>query len=311
MPLLMQRMALLAKRETTYGVDAAPTGAANAIQALNVQITPLVMLREARQLAKTYLGNDQVIVGGFYGQMAFEVEAAGSGLAGTAPAYGPLHRACGFAEALSAGVSATYTPVSFGFDSVTLWGHIDGVVHKIVGCRGELGFRGNYRSATMWTYDFQGIFVPVADAALPTAVLTAFQKPLAFNKANSPTFTVHGTSGIILRNLGWAMNNQVAYRNLVNSEAVRITGRAPTHSLDMGAELMATKNWFNTTLQGTTGAIQLIHGTTAGNIIEMNMPAASIEEARYSDFEGDAYLNTSGKLMAGASGNDEISIVVR
>lgn len=311
MPLQMQRMALLAKRETTYGTDAAPTGAANAIQARNVNITPLVMLREARDLARTYFGNSDDVIGGFYGRLAFEVEAAGAGAAGTVPGYGVLHRACGFAEAVSAGVSVTYTPVSSAFDSATMWMHIDGVVHKLVGARGELGFRGNNRSATMWTYDFQGIFVPVADLVLPTAVLTAFQKPLAFNKANTPTFTLHSVSGIALRNMSWQMGNQVAYRNLVNSELVRITGRQPTGRLEMAAELMAVKNWFTTVRDGASGSMQLVHGTAAGNIVEINQPQVQLTEVAYDNFEGDAMLNATTKLMPSASGNDEVSIVVR
>ena len=39
--LLFRKKALLAKVETTYGTDAAPTGALNAIQTRNLQIEPL------------------------------------------------------------------------------------------------------------------------------------------------------------------------------------------------------------------------------------------------------------------------------
>ncbi|MDP3222526.1 MAG: hypothetical protein Q8M96_05275, partial [Rubrivivax sp.] len=176
--------------------------------------------------------------------------------------------------------------------------------------RGDLGLRGSYRSALMWTYDFMGLFVPVTDAALPTAVYTAFQKPLAFNKANTPTFAIHGVAAQVLRNFTLGMGNQVVYRNLVNSEAVRIVDRKPVGTLEMAAELMAVKNWFNTVRDATTGALQLVHGVTPGNIVEINAPAVQISEASYSEFEGDAMVNTSTKFMP-VSGNDEFSITVR
>jgi hypothetical protein len=165
--------------------------------------------------------------------------------------------------------------------------------------------------ATMYGLNYKGIFVPVTDAALPSpTTLSGFIPPLAMNKANTPTFVIHGVSGAILKSFSLAMNNQVVYRNLVNSEAVRITDRKPTGSFVMGAELMAVKNWFQTVEQATTGAMQLVHGTTAGNIVEINAPAMQLNDVNYEEFEGDAMLSGTSKFMP-VSGNDEFSITVR
>ena len=316
MPILMRKMAMLAKIESSYGVDSTPTGAANAILARNAAVTPIATVREARDLSRPYLGNSSDVIGAFYGQIKFDVEAAGPGAAGGIPAWGVLHRACGLAQVNTPGVSTVYTPVSQGFESVVLYfylgaeGSNQAVLHKFLGARGNLSFKGSNRSATMWQYDFMGLFVPVTDAALPTSVFTAFTDPLAFNKANTPTFVVHALSAQILRNFTLDLGNQVVYRNLVNSEAVRIVDRKPSGTLEMGAELMATKNWFNTVRDATTGAMQLIHGTTAGNIIEITQPALQLNDVSYSEFEGDAMLNATTKSMP-VSGNDEFAITAR
>jgi hypothetical protein len=309
MPLLMRKMALLAKLETTYNVDAVPTGAANAMVVRNVRVNPLTVESEARDIARPYLGNNDTVVGAFYGSLEYDIEAAGSGVAGTAPKWGPLMQACGFAQVVTAGVSVTYTPVSSAFSSLSKYFYLDGVLHKFTGSRGSVAFKGNNRSPTMWGYRFLGLFQPVVDAVLPTADYTGFVKPLAFNTANTPTFTIHGVAGV-LRNLSIDMANQVSYRNLVNSEAVQLLDRKPVGSLEMEATLMATKNWFNTARDGSTGALQLIHGTTPGNIIEINAPGVQVTDPQYSEFENAAMLQ-AGMVLRPNIGNDEISIVVR
>ena len=310
MPLLMRKLAVLAKLETAYGVDSTPTGAANAILARNVAVTPIATVREARDLYRPYLGNSSNVIGAFYGQLRYEVEAAGGGAAGAIPGYGPLLRACAMAQVNTPGVNTVYTPVSQNFESIVQYFYLDGVLHRFLGNRGDWGFRGSNRSATMFTFDFMGLFVPVADAVLPTAVYSGFVDPLAFNKANTPVFTIHGLTAQILRNFTFSMGNQVVYRNLVNSEAVRIVDRKPVGTLEMGAELMATKNWFNTVRDATTGNLVLEHGTVAGNIVAISAPALQLNELSYSAFEGDAMLSASTKFMP-LNGNDEFTLTVR
>lgn len=310
MPLLMRKLAVLAKTEVTYAVDSNPTGAANAILVRNVEVTPIATVRESRDLYRPYLGNSKDVIGAFYGQIRYEVEAAGGGGAGTVPAWAPLHRACCLAQVNTPGVSTVFTPVSSNLESVVQYFYLDGVLHQFRGVRGNVGLRGTYRSALMWVYDFMGLFVPVTDSPLPTAVYSSFQEPLAFNKANTPIFSIHGVSAQVLRNFTLDMGNQVVYRNLVNSEAVRIVDRKPAGTLEMAAELMAVKNWFNTVRDATSGALQLVHGTVAGNIIEINAPAMQISDASYSEFEGDAMVNATAKYMP-VNGNDEFTITVR
>lgn len=316
MPLLMRKLAVLAKTESTYGVDSTPTGAANAILARNVEVTPIATVRESRDVYRPFLGNNKDVIGAFYGQISYQVEAAGPGSAGGIPAWGPLHRACGLAQVNTPGVSTVYTPVSQNFESVVQYfylgaeGSNQGVLHKFLGSRGELAFTGNNRSATMWQYNFMGLFVPVVDSTLPTSVFTGFVDPLAFNKANTPTFAIHGVSAAVLRNFSLNLGNEVVYRNLVNSELVRIVDRKPGGTLEMAAELMAVKNWFNTVRDTTTGTLQLVHGTVPGNIIEINAPAVQINDATYREFEGDAMVGATCKYMP-VNGNDEFSITVR
>ena len=307
--MFFRKLALLAKIETTYATDAVPTGAANAILARNVNVTPLEVEEEVRDIYQPYLGNLGSIVTAFYGKIDYEVEIAGAGAAGTAPKYGPLLRSCGLAEVISAGVSATYTPVSSGFEAVSKHFYLDGVLHKFLGTRGSVSAGFSAKSVPMWKFSYVGLFQPVTDAALPTATYTGFVTPLAVSKANTPTFTIHGIAAV-MKSLSLDLANEVKYRNLVNYEGVDNVDRKPGGSLEIESNLMAVKNWFDIARNKTAGARNIIHGTTAGNIVQIQAPSVQINQPRYQEADGIVMLN-AGLTLQPSSGNDEISIVVK
>ena len=89
---------ILAKIEVTQYTDSVPTGAANAVLVGNVNITPLDAQNIDRNILLPWMGEVQQIVGPASKKISFEVDLAGSGTAGTAPAYDALLQACGFAS---------------------------------------------------------------------------------------------------------------------------------------------------------------------------------------------------------------------
>lgn len=308
--MLIRKQALLAKREVTYSVDPTPTGAANAMQVRDLRVRPIVMAREARQLVKPYLGSDKEVVSAFWGELSYSVEAAGAGTAGGIPAYDPLHRSCALAMANTPGTSTVYTPVSAGYESSTQYCFYDGKLHKFTGARGNVRLNAVYRSVPLWEYSFQGLFVPVIDDPLPTAVLTGFGQPLAFNKANTPDFTLHGISGLVLRSFMVDLGNVYGYRNMVNDESVRITDRKSTMKVEFGAHLVAVKNWEDQIRSGVAGEVALFHGPTAGNKVLVYAPKFRPTEMEYGDVEGDLFITLSGALDPNA-GNDEVLFTVQ
>jgi hypothetical protein len=119
MALLQRRRIVLAKIETTYGVDAAPTGGANAILVRNLDVTPLDADLVNRDVVRPFLGSQGQLIAGQKVTVSMEVELAGSGTAGSAPAYGPLLRACGLAEVLTA-AAVTGSATAGSTTSITL-----------------------------------------------------------------------------------------------------------------------------------------------------------------------------------------------
>ncbi len=102
MPKATRRRTILAKIETTYGVDSIPTGSANAILVTDLNINPLASDVVDRNLVRNYMGASDQLIANSHVEVDFAVEVAGAGTAGTAPAYGPLLRACGLSETINA-----------------------------------------------------------------------------------------------------------------------------------------------------------------------------------------------------------------
>ncbi|TIV30814.1 MAG: hypothetical protein E5V96_31225, partial [Mesorhizobium sp.] len=194
-PRFYRKLAVLAKIETVYGTDPTPTGAANAIQMTNATVNPLEGEQVSRDLMLPYLGMQGVILTGTYVKIDGEVEIAGAGAAGDAPAYGPLLRACGLAETITVGTDVQYDPVSSGFEAVTLYFNHDGVNHIALGSRGNVSFSLVPKQIPRYKFSFSGLLGTIADVALPTVDLSAFVTPVPVSKLNT-TFTLHGWSAV-------------------------------------------------------------------------------------------------------------------
>lgn len=306
---LYRNAAIAVKIETTSGTDSVPTAAADAILVRNFTWNPIEMTVEERDLVRSFLGNSEDIVVAQWITAEFEVEMAGGGAAGTAPKYDALMRMSGHSKTVAAGVSVTYAPVSTAFESGSIYCNLDQVLHKSTFCMAKLGWGLDARKIPVWKYSVKGLFVPLTDTTAWTPVYSGFQKPIAANKANT-TLSLHGISAVVEK-LQVDTGAQIEYRNLYNFEGVQYTDRKPAGSISFEMTTVAVKDWLTAIKAATTGALNVVHGLTAGNIVEINCPAAQVTQPKYSNSQGIVMVDGSLKLVPGSSGNDEYSIIVR
>lgn len=308
--MLKRNAALLLKPEGVYGTDSVPTGAANAILLKDLDWSPQEAKTVSRDVLRPFLGNSEVLPGTLFVKASFSVELAGSGAAGTAPAWGPILRICGWSQTVTAGVSVVYQMVSSNFESGTVYFHIDGVLHKATGVMCDSSIEFAEGGIPTIKFSLTGLYNVVVDAALPAAGLAAFQKPLPVNTTNTPTFTLHGVPSV-LEKLSINQANAIVHRALPGApEKVLITDRKPAGSVTIEAAKVATKDWWTVMKNAATGPMQIVHGVTAGNIIQVDAPAVQLHSPKYGDKDG--VLNMSASLIfAPNAGNDEIVITVR
>jgi hypothetical protein len=305
---LTRRRLLLAKIESTYASDSSPTGT-NAILVRNLDIQPLVADTVNRDLVRPYMGQADQLLAQTRVEVTFEVELAGSGTAGTAPAYGPLLRSCGLEETLVTDTSATYAPESSGFESSTLYYHQDGIRHKVTGCRGSFEISGEVGGIPVISFSMTGIYNAPTDETLPTPTYSNQATPLLFKQGNTSSFSVFGFSGV-MQSYNFNIANSVVFRELVGgSQEILITDRAPSGTVVIEAPTITDKDFFTVATGTSTGSITFQHGSTAGNIVTMTTAQSDLGNLTYSDSDGIQMLNMPFIAVPTNSGNDELSLV--
>jgi hypothetical protein len=306
----MRNAVLLAALQTGAGVAATPTTTANAMLAMNISAQPVSAEFAKRNNIKPYLGNMGSVQVAIHAEISFEVELAGAGAAGTAPKYGPLLRASGFAETITASTSAVYAPVTDGMECATLHYNLDGVLYKMTDAQGTVSFELNAKGIPVMKFRFIGLYSTPTDAATPGTVdYAGFKEPLAVNASNTPTVALHGVAGKV-QSVSVDIANTLVYRNLINYEGILITERQPTGSIAMELESVATKDWYTTIKTGTLGTLAVTHGIVAGNIVQIACPKVQVLDPSFSDSDGIAMLTCKLDVQPNL-GNDEFVLTVR
>ncbi|HXD01749.1 MAG TPA: phage tail tube protein [Novosphingobium sp.] len=275
MPKFWRSKTLLAKAEATYGVDPAPTGAANAILAMNVTFTPQEGEVVKRAVERPYFGAQPFVAQSFRASLSFEVDLVGSGAAGTAPAWGPLLRACAVAQTVTAGVKVEYTPITDSQESVAMYFDVDGIKHVMLGAKGNAVIRAGVNGNPVLAFNLMSLFTAPVDAAKPSPDYTAWPDPQAASKANTPTYTIGGAA-FVARSYELDLGNQVEPRMLIGYEGILITGREESLKMTVEAVAAATFNPPAVVAAGTKLATSLLHGTVVGRKVQVDTPAAQL-----------------------------------
>lgn len=308
MPKFLRKMAILAKVETSAGTDAVPTGAANAILVGDVQLTPMDGDSVERTNVRPNFGGAGSLMVSYFSKVSFSVEAAGVAALGDVPGYAALMRGCAMSMTNTAGVETIFTPATDALDSLSIYGYIDGVLHKMLYSRGTVKLAADAKTLPKFTFEFTGAFVPAADAAMPAAVYTSFQQPLGVNKANT-TLSLAGYSAACSA-FSWDAGNTIIKRDLINVDTVEITGRKSVGSVTIEQTSVAVKNWIQMAHDGALVAMELVHGQGATNVIELSSQYAQVGKPSFSDVDGVQMITLPLEFVPSSAGNDEWAISV-
>jgi hypothetical protein len=309
MPLLLRKRLILIETEAAYGTDPVPDGA-DAVLVRDLNITPLQSDVVSRDLVRPYLGASEQLLANTRVECTFSVELAGSGTAGTAPAYGKALKACGLSETVVSTTSVTYAPVSASFSSVTIYYNIDGVLHKVTGARGTFTLNGAVGAIPTIDFTFTGIYNTPTDTAAPTPTYANQATPVIFKAGNTTDFQLLSYAGC-LQSVSFDIGNTLVYRELVGcAKQTLLTDRRSTGSVTLEAVTMATKNYFTAALtDASLGNLLFQHGQTPGNIVDFASTKIDIGDVSYGDQDGIAMLTIPYTAVPSTAGNDEFSIV--
>lgn len=292
---------LAAKKEAVYGTDAAPTLAANAILTRNFRASPLITDPLDRNLDRGSFGSTPTKATNKRQEVSYEVEVAGSGDAGVAPAWMELLEGCGMAApVLVPDVSATQTMAAANTPQSSLTQHhwMGDQRRKGVGSRGTFTM-----DFTAGAYPFIGLnytcLVPTAaprDVNVPgAATIDRWIDPLEVNSDN--TLLMLDGFAVITRSLTLNAGVGINLRNLIGARYVNRGDHAITGRLVVEAPSMAAKDYLDSLDKSSIMDLDLTHGTEPGNTVGLAFAQTQItainetEEDRKLMWEMDIRMN--------------------
>ncbi|MDD2809296.1 phage tail tube protein [Rhodoferax sp.] len=316
---LIRKTVILAKIETTSGVDAVPTGAANAIQAMDMSITPLDAKQIDTNIIYPWLGNSVSLVGSASVKCSFSVLLAGAGTAATAPAWGALMLACGHAETtgLTAPARVEYLPATDALKTATLYWYDDGLLHKLVGCFGSVKLSAKSGEAPKLTFDFVGLDAGVLATANATAVLTGWKVPVGVTKANVTDITLGCsyaagalTGGTVYNSTGLTLDwgNQVNFVPMLTTEQVVLSDRKVSGQISLELTSAQEATQLAAVKANTLTGLGFVLGNTTGNKIMLYLPNVQLTSPKKEDNNGIRLIGFDLRAIP-VAGNDEVRIV--
>jgi hypothetical protein len=304
-----RRQILMVKKETNYGVSPTASGT-DAILVLNPQLTPLDGDVLEREIIDSSFGRvrSRIIAMRRMG-LQFDVEAVGSGTAGTPPKFDPLLLSCGFNATVVSSTSVTYAPISSTPDSCELFHNWDGNKHQGLGARGTFDLSFEAGQIPRFSFTMTGIYQAPTDEAFPTPTYSNQAAPVAFDSTNTATVTVAGLSACVSA-FSLSMGNQVEFFDHAGcTKQVRITDRMVEGTITIERpDLLATKDFFVQAIAGTTGGISFTHGTVAGNRLAVSLPTVNFGPPQVADIRGLAGLELPFVALHTAGTSDELSL---
>lgn len=307
---------ILALVASIFGADAAPT-AANAVLVAEMSITPLEAQNIERKVMRGSYGGNAELVGTANVKCSITVELAGSGAAGTAPAWGQLMQGCAMAEGiLATPARVEYTPVSTGLKDLTIYYYDDGVLHKLINAMGTVTLTAKVGERPMLKFDFTGVDGTVSAVSNPVADYTAWKIPVAMTKANVVDVTLGATYaagalavGTIYPSNGLEINwgNQVEFLANLSTEKVDITDRNVAGSVEYELTAAQEVSFMADVKNNTLRTLGFTIGLTTGNKIIVHAPAVQHKNYKLVDVKGTRYVGYDLSFLP-INGNDEIRL---
>ena len=180
--------------------------------------------------------------------------------------------------------SVVYQPISAAFESCTIYLYEDGILYKVLGCRGDVEFVNETGKTCIANFSMQGLYLKPADAALiaPTYDDISVLPPVIF----SAGLSVGGDTPIAAKAMFKVGNSLVKRMDVNNAQGYReiiINDRASEGSIDPEMELLATKDYFLLWQDGTAQALAMQVGSVQYNKFDFSAPKAILNEVGLAD----------------------------
>jgi hypothetical protein len=225
-----------------------------------------------------------------------------------------------FAPAATSGYSiapsVSYRPISsvtsVADTSCTITYNIDGVQHKLLGCRGTFTVNMSLGEFCTLNFTMTGIYSSPTDTAQSTYTVAYANQavPLVYRADNVRSTRFFGVAGCF-QSISMDVGNAVNYRELIGcTKEVGIPDGQTSGTVMMEATSIATFDPFTISLaDGNSGALSSVLYGAAGNRVSLVIPRCDLGQPSYSTMDGYEMMNLPFTAIPSASGNDDFYIV--
>lgn len=322
----VRNSAILAKVETTYGTDASPTGAADAILVSNLNINPLSANNVPRDLLRPYFGGSEQLVGSAHVELSFDVEFQNGGTAGTLAKWDGLLQACGFLTGAPlttpARVEHLFATDYSALKSNTIYYHDDGLLKKLLGARGTMSMNLRVGDRPVFSFKFIGLDGGETATANPSTTLTGFKTPMVITDTNTGALTLgctyvtgalSGGTEYVGSGMQIDLGNSVEFTDLLGTatatgQTVNLMQREMVGSIELDLTAAQEVTFMTNVKANATQSIGLVHGTTAGYKMLVFMPTVQFINPKKIDKNGRRLIGFDMRILP-SSGNDEFRLV--
>lgn len=306
------------KAETVYGVAETTFASTDAILLAGDPTVRFDNGGELRDLVRGYFGTSEELITTRRGEITFKFELAGSGAAGTAPAWGPLMIAAGMAETVTAGQYVEYLPISTGFGSATVRFALDGVRYVFAGGRATWKAMFPIYGRPMCEMTMRFVSVAFSAVAQPATDFTPWKQPEVVADANSSvirlgctyaTGNISGGTVLSSRGIELDLGNELQAIELLGGDSIDITDRNTTGSMSTFLTAANEVSWRTDVNANTLTGLGFAHGSAAGSRIRMFAPAVQRINMQPENYQKRLLAATDLKFLPTSAGNNEIRII--
>lgn len=321
MTFLSQVGVVLAKVETTPGVDSTPSNTTDFIQALSAQFAPEFQVID-RNYMRPSISQVPHLMGRQLATLSFTTEIFGTGVAAVTtspttqnqatPKMADLFLGCAMVgTSIASPAGQTFTPITAAQKTLTIYCYYDGILHKLTGAMGtwQLAATAGEIATIQWT--FTGVFNAPTATSTPTPSIYAIVPPIVQNAA----FAIGGTASTVFvpEKIDITYGATVVPRTDANSargyNSMLITGRKPSITFNPEQVPEASHPFWTDFAAATGKTLTCTIGTTTGNQAIITLPNIVISNLQYADRNGMRVYDVTAMLTTTTgTGNDEFSI---
>jgi hypothetical protein len=308
---LGERFLILAKTETSYGVDAQPSPATDAILVSDANFEIIEEFKERKVYTQYYSQNNGLPLTKL-AKISFKVELRGSTGATTPPDWACLAKACNATESIGANnVTYRFIETDLVQPSLTIYFYKDLLLHKMVGCRGIVKLSGEVNDVGYLEFSFTGMLSAISqEASFPSPNFTTIKPPLL----NGMTVSIGGYS-LVMRSFSIDPNIKLVERkDFTASKGIKeviITDADGKFTCSVEAPDLSTANLFNIFANGTElSDTQLVYpSSTAGQKLTIIIEKLQLtKNPKYENHDGILGMSLEAKMIGGPSGMFSIKI---